>query len=33
MKLLKSLARNLLVGVLVTGLVIATGHLLSYLLG
>ncbi len=33
MKLLQSLARNLLVGLTVTVLVIATGHLVSYLLG
>jgi hypothetical protein len=33
MKRLKSLARNLLAGLTATVLVIATGHLLSYLLG
>jgi hypothetical protein len=33
MKLLKSLARHLLVGATVMLLVIATGHLVSYLLG
>jgi hypothetical protein len=33
MKLLRSLARSLLVGMAATALVIATGHLVSYLLG
>jgi hypothetical protein len=32
-KLLKVVARQLLVGAVVTVVVIATGHLLSYLLG
>lgn len=33
MKLLKSLSRTLLIGTVVTVLVIATGHLVSWLLG
>jgi hypothetical protein len=33
MKVLKSVARHLMVGATFTLLVIATGHLLSYLLG
>jgi len=33
MKLLKSVSRNVLIGLVATVLLIATGHLLSYLLG